>query len=409
MELNQVISALGLSEAARCALHPLWEEYHSRWDGGIPAFAETSFLEKWYPLVHGPSWEEFLPRVEAVQALLRKMPELSAYLAFLHEVLYRRPGVFQCAALTPPVPLDENEGIFNFILGLSSAPLIEDNCRRRGIPLSYAHDALKWLGGTFQFYQLAHGGVPGMTFSQAHWLKYHVDGKLYRIGRLEYLMHPYPEWAPLVFRAEDGRIAALCAPNLRLGADGLAVHGGVPDSEVKVVSFVREEGTKVIGIPLDGEGHARVAETLTVDRREFRPVAAPWDLVPSIHIPGGERMPLAAVEDSLREAFVFFRKYYHREVPLFVCHSWILNPAFRKFAPKGNMAAFQRRFHCAPGMRGNDNRDGMFFAFGHQDTAPTDQAPLTKLQRMLQQVYEAEGILRTGAMYILPEDLTSDT
>ena len=116
-------------------------------------------------------------------------------------------------------------------------------------------------------------------------------------------------------------------------------------------------------------------------------------------------MPLAAVEDSLREAFVFFRKYYHREVPLFVCHSWILNPAFRKFAPKGNMAAFQRRFHCAPGMRGNDNRDGMFFAFGHQDTAPTAQPPQTKLQRMLQQVYEAEGTLRTGAMYILPEDI----
>ena len=185
MELRQVISALGLSEAAYCALHPLWNEYHSRWNGRMPAFAEMPFLEKWYPLVHGPEWEALLPRVEAVQRLLREIPALSAYLSFLHEVTYRRPGLFLCPELTPPTPLGENEGIFNFLLGLSSAPLIEENCRQRKIPLSYAHDAIKWIGGTFDIYKLAHGGIPGMTFDQTYWLKNHVDGKLYRIGRLE--------------------------------------------------------------------------------------------------------------------------------------------------------------------------------------------------------------------------------
>ena len=54
---------------------------------------------------------------------------------------------------------------------------------------------------------------------------------------------------------------------------------------------------------------------------------------------------------------------------------------------------------------GNEGRDGMFFAFGHQRCAPTEQPAATKLQQLLQQVYAAEGTLRTGAMYILPEDL----
>ena len=406
MELKKVVAALGLGEGAYCALYPLWETFHGRWDGKVPAFAETAFLEQWYPYVQGAAWEEIQPRVSAVQGLLREIPELAAYLAFLHEVTYCRPGLFHCGALTPPVPLGENEGIFNLMLGLSSAPLVEENCRRHGIPLKYAHDALKWLGGTIAFYRLAHGGVPGMTYSQTYWMKYHVDGQLYRIGRFEYLLHPVQAWAPLVWRAPDGRTAAMCAPDLRLGADGLAVHGGVADSEVRVVSFVREDGDLVTGIPLDGEGHACVEETLTLDRREWRPVAAPWDLVPSIHIPGGERMSPTLVEDSLLEAWAFFRQFLHREVPMITCNSWILNPAFRKFAPEGNMAALQRRFHCAPGLRwGNEGRDGMFFAFGHQKCAPTEQPAQTKLQRLLQQVYAAEGTLRTGAMYILPEDL----
>ena len=399
MELKSFCETMGMSDEARGLLAPRWTEILEHWTGTLPDFLSGVFIGKYLPMIKSPDEQEILRRAEDVIALCRKEPAAALYMHMLHY------GVFvlriPTSSLLVTTFFGENSGIAYLLAALSSAPLIEANCRKRGIPVSYAHDALQWIGGTVAIYKLAHDGIPGHTLSQLYWMHHHADGELYRIGRFEYLLHRLPPWAPLVFRNSEGRLAVLTAPDIKLGPSGLAVT-----KDEAVTSFIEEDGPFVTGIPVTPEGFARVGERLTVDRREFSPVCAPWDLVPSIHIPGGLRMKWEDALDSLRQAKVFFKRYYKREIPMIVCGSWILNPALEKFAPEGNMARFRRELFCAPMIRWSDvGRDGMFFAFGRDDKDPTEIPPVNSIQRVLQEIFRSEGTLRTGAMFVLASDL----
>ena len=91
---------------------------------------------------------------------------------------------------------------------------------------------------------------------------------------------------------------------------------------------------------------------------------------------------------------------------MFVCGSWILNPALEKFLPEGNMARFRKEtFNIPMGRWGTKGRDGMSFAFGREDVDPTEIPPVNSIQKALQAIFKAEGTLRTGAMFVLCEDL----
>ena len=47
----------------------------------------------------------------------------------------------------------------------------------------------------------------------------------------------------------------------------------------------------------------------------------------------------------------------------------------------------------------------MFFAFGRDDVNPTEIEPVNSIQKVLQEIFRTEGTLRTGAMFVLTEDL----
>ncbi|MBE6362820.1 MAG: hypothetical protein E7054_04120 [Lentisphaerae bacterium] len=133
---------------------------------------------------------------------------------------------------------------------------------------------------------------------------------------------------------------------------------------------------------------------MTVDRREFKPVCSPWDIVPSIHIPGGLRMSWEEALASMKAATEFFRNYLKYEIPMMVCNSWILNPALEKFAPNGNMARFRKECFSIPIKRSGSGRDGMIFSFGRDDVEPTELPAATHIQKILQEIFKAEGTLQ---------------
>lgn len=399
MELEHFCKFMQLNEAAPALLKKDWQEFVSEWKGETAEFVSLDFIKKYLPFLKTQHETEILDRAGKVIEMCRNSEEASLYMFILSY------GAFKLKLnLDPGMQskfFGENEGIAYLIAAISSAPGIIANCRKRGIPEQYALDALQWIGGTVDIYKLAHNGIAGHTLGQLYWLHHHIDGELYRIGRFEYLMHTLPSWAPLIFRNDAGTLAVLAAPDMKLNKDGLVVV----DNE-DAVSFIEEDGEFITGMPCSPEGLVRVNERLTIDRREFKPVCAPWDLVPSIHIPGGMRMNWEDALDSMKQAKEFFKTYYKREIPMIVCGSWILNPALEKFAPKGNMAKFRREVCCIPMIRwGSEGRDGMFFAFGRGDVDPVELDAVNSIQKVLQQIFTAEGTLRTGAMFVLAEDL----
>lgn len=399
MDLKHFCEIMQLNEKAPQLLKDNWEKIISAWDGKVPEFVSIEFIKKQLPFLKTAHDGEIIERAQKVIDICRSSDEAALYMFILHY------GAFVLKTSMDPGMqskfFGENEGIAYLIAALSSAPLIAENCRKRGIPESYAEDALQWIGGTVDIYKLAHNDIAGHTLGQLYWLHHHVDGELYRIGRFEYLMHPLPSWAPLIFRNDAGTLAVLAAPNLKLNKEGLVVL-----ADEDAVSFIEEDGCFITGMPCSPEGFVKVNERLTVDRREFKPVCAPWDLVPSIHIPGGSRMKWEDALDSMKQAKAFFKRYYKREIPMIVCGSWILNPALEKFAPQGNMARLRREVCCVPMMRwGTEGRDGMFFTFGRGDVDPTEIPAVNSAQKLIQQIFTAEGTLRTGGMFVLAEDL----
>lgn len=390
-----------LAEEAEYLLKPHWENIVSEWNGKLPEFVSEKFLKKYLPWLQLPAddEEEVITRARKVIAACEEDEACSLYMFVLHY------GAFILKLqLNPALKSDvwgENEGIAALLAAVSCAPLVEESCRKKGIPEKYALDALQWIGGTVAIYKLAHNDIPGHSLNQLYWLHLHVDCQLYRIGRFEYLIHRLPEWVSLIFRNDDGVLAVLAPPNMKFDAKGLVVN-----KDEYIESFIEEDGPFITGIPCSPDGIARVNETLTIDRREFKPVCAAWDTVPSIHIPGGQRMGWDDVLSSMKEAKEFFRTYLKKEIPMIVCGSWILNPALEKFAPKGNMARFRKEVFCLPMIRwGAEGRDGMFFAFGRGDVDPTEIEAVNSVQKILQEIFKAEGTLRTGGMFVLSEDL----
>jgi hypothetical protein len=401
MELKNFCAAMGLAEEAVCQLKPHWEKILNEWNGQLPEFVSEKFLRKYLPFLQLPveDEEEIIKRARKIIELCEKDEACALYMFVLHY-----GALILNLQLNPALKSDvwgENEGIAALLAAVSCAPLVEESCRKKGIPEKYALDALQWIGGTVAIYKLAHNNIPGHSLNQLYWLHLHVDGELYRIGRFEYLIHRLPEWVSLIFRNEDGVLAVLAPPKLKLDARGRVVN-----KDEYIESFIEEDGPFITGIPCSADGFARVNETLTIDRREFKPLCSAWDIVPSIHIPGGLRMGWEEVLDSMKEAKDFFRRYLKTEIRMIVCGSWILNPALEKFAPKGNMARFRKEVFALPMMRwGSEGRDGMFFAFGRGDVDPTELEAVNSVQRLLQEIFRAEGTLRTGGMFVLTEDL----
>ena len=401
--LETLSSKLGLDATATHLIGAQWQALTEGWNGALPEFLSEEFFLRHYPDVQGPPVGSLLPRVRAVIAQCRETEEAALYAYLLHRGVFVLTPPCESARLAPPPFFGENGGVLQLLVALSGAPLIRQKYASLGLPEHYARDMMPWIGGTIAIYQAAHDGVPGHDHRQTHWVRFYVDGRLFRIGRLEYLMHTYPAWAPLVFKAADGRLEVLVAHGTPLDADGLALPHSM-EAQAAVIATIEEDGPLVTGIPVGGDGHALIHERRTIDTRVFRPVGAPWSLVPSVHIPGGQRMPLEEVQASLRQAKAFFRDHLHREVPMFVCCSWILNPLWQKYLPEGNMARLQRWAHAAPPNATHPNA-GQFFVFGRDDVPPSELTPRNRMQEAMRRACMDGGYLRTHAFFMLADEL----
>ena len=388
------------TESAYALLEPHWKDILQHWQGKVPEFVSEIYVKKYLPFLQIPADEEEIwRRVRRIIARCSQNEAESLCMFVLHYctfVLNLQPYPALQSAVW-----GEDEGVAALLAALSSCPLIIENCRKRDIPEHYAFDAMQWIGGTVITYKLGHNNIPGHPLQQLYWLGLHVEGKLYRIGRFEYLLHRLPDWVPLILRNAEGVFAILAAPGVKFDADGWVT---LKDDAV-IESFIEEDGDFITGIPCDADGHARVNERLTVDRREFKPVCSPWDIIPSVHIPGGSPMRWEDALASMKAAKEFFKRYFKREIPMLVCNSWILNPALEKFAPEGNMAKFRKECFCVPIRRRGTGRDGMLFSFGRDDVDPVEVEAVNSVQKILQEIFKAEGTLRTGAMFILTDDL----
>ncbi len=398
MELNAFCEAMGFPADAHAILLPLWRDAVTS-SGEMPDFLSDDYIVKYYPLSHGDPG--LLPQLLEVAAAARANPAAKLYAW----VLYR--GFFLAdAGNLRKMPLPEKvfgkqAGLFQFLIALGGFPRIEASCEKLGIPHEYVVEMGRWLGGTIKIFESGQHGLPGHFLGQTHWMRHYMDGQLFRIGRFEYLIHTQPEWAPAIYRRKaDGQALALCRDGWVLDADG---YRTADPSGLKVTLELRDG--QIHGTPISPLGRALRDKRVALDLNEWEAMATPWDWVPSVHIPvGGGMTPEIALE-SLREAKKFFRKYFNRDIRLFVCGSWILNPDWEQELPDSNLAKFMRMLYLTPAYL-SSGRDGLFFIFGRDQDEDWSNYPAdNSMRRAFHRIRESGRKLRSNGMFVFADDL----
>ena len=402
MLLTDFCESLQMSASVQYKLEPVWNELIAGWDGKLPFFLDQTYFDRLYPACKAPfSLEQVHPLTEKIIRISRENPA-AALLAY---ITYR--GAFQLTPevnfnfLPDPLPLfgKEMSGMFGFMISLGAYPLMVKAYAEAGVPESYAQDALSWFGGTMLAYGSGHDGIPGRPY-QFSWIRAYIDQKLFRIGRLEYLMHTCPDWLPAIYRNRNGELAVLCGDGWRLRPDG---RGAGKDFPSAVTTRLTETATSIIGTPCRPDGTPDFEHPATLRREEWQAVVSPWDLCPSIHIPSGSRMPFDEVKASLLAARDFFFQYFHRKVPLFACCSWILNPSWEFLLNHSNIVRFRQECFAFPSRFWNPSI-GMSFIFGRDDVSPEALPAVNSVQKAFQEAYRRD-LIGTGGIFVLTEDL----
>lgn len=288
------------------------------------------------------------------------------------------------------------------MVATAAIPMIEATHRRYGIPEHYAADSASWIGGSSLLFNQSHGNLPGFLLNQIRWLRCSIDGTLFRIGRLEFKMTTVPSHVPAIYRNAEGRTLLLCGDGWFLNKDGLRVRMDSPDAAFKT-TLDHIDGS-VTGTPISPLGVALPGKTVTLSDSEWKPLISPWETILEIHIPGGGGMTPERLRDSLNQALAFFRSFFHKEIRLFTCNSWILNPEWEKRLPESNIAAFLREGYLYPHEIG-DGRDGLFFLFGRMDGDPLSYPADNSMRRAMLDVLREGGILKRGGMVLPAADL----
>lgn len=393
MILADFLQGCGFSPELEAFFAPNWEE--GVVSDRMPEHLTVEFFRRWMPLLElKPEIPE--SRMATLSSAVRSNAALRVYANLLDNWLFR--GVPGPDHQKLPYPVErlgeEGAGLFSLMAAVAALPRIAETHARLGLDDSFVRGTAKWIAGTASIYGAAHNGVPGTDFRQHHWLKLSIDGRLFRVGRFEFLIHTAPDWVPAVYRNRvTGRIEAFCRDNWRIDENGFRCDGGGTETTLE------QEGTMLTGVPVDpATGRAIPGTRRTIDLELYDPLLTPHEWVPSVHIPGGGGMTPELAGESLRAAARFFRKQFRKEIRLFVCESWILNPAWMELLPESNLAKFMRELFLFPAPP--EKRSGLFFVFGRDDGNFAEYPADNSLRRAFHRLYETEGIFRAGGMLI---------
>lgn len=401
MDLHSFCSDMGFDASAENLLFPYWEKLCANTAAELPFFMQKEFCRKYYPLCQGP--DGVPERMDEVIRITASDPNCMRYAAMLHYGLYL--AVPQIPLQNMPLPVKkygENAGIFQLLAAMSSLPLIAETQKAMGLPESQLADTAGWIGGTIAIYAAAHRGIPGHTPQQSAWLRLHIDGKLFRIGRLEYLLGSWGAYMPAVYRSrKSGALTVLSRDQWTFDADGIRLPAGCAEKPAFTSRLKFLDG-HVTGNPITPYGKIQTGRKVTLDLSEWEPLCADWEPVLGVHIPGGGGLSVSAVRESLLAARQFFRKYFSTDVKAFTCSSWILNPVWEKEMPDSNLAALQRNVYMTPASR--SETCGLFFVYG-QEEDPRKLPRTSRLHEAFCRIFDRNEPLCAGCMFIPAADL----
>lgn len=254
-----------------------------------------------------------------------------------------------------PLPMDERvtarlgDGTSRFYLlaYMAALPYAERAYRRMGIPMEIFNHTMTDLNIWYQHEYDLHGQ---WIFKQFEWIWRHVACKLYRLGRLQFMLLPFPGKVTAFRNRGSGRVILLGDPTMPLREDGNASGAGGKPPEVDPWYAEFEE------TPAGWRGNSITAQGSTLHqkifllRSEWQPVLKHGETVLDLHIPRGVKMTEASCRESFQQAYQFFPEFFPDQPAKGVyCHTWFFTPQLQQILPpESNIVRFQREFYLYP-------------------------------------------------------------
>ena len=244
--------------------------------------------------------------------------------------------------------------------------------------------------------------------SQFSWLVGHFTGKLYKLGRLQFMFETFHEPFRAYRNTKTRKLIVMCEPGLQFRADGQFADADGRLSPVVYLSQLDEDKTEIRGLLVDPRGRV-TGEQITLNAEEWNCVLRKGSPVLGIHIPAVGPMDLAACGKSFAQGMSFFPAIFpNQPFQAFICGSWLLDPQFAKHLPStSNITQFLKEFylHPCPGANGNQTIERVF-GFDIKPDVDINTLPTkTALQRRVIQHLKAGGCWRGGGGILFPEDL----
>jgi hypothetical protein len=357
----------------------------------IPPYLENAYLAGAAEFAELP--QEATAAVLAAAASVRTSAELVATMREAHECMFREQELDEKFALEVPA-LGEHSGMLPVLVLLSGLPRARAFWKSRGVPDEVAVQTLSDIGIWMRHHR-ARTGRWGL--SELGWLQYHLTGKVYRLGRVQFLVGKH--WGEVhAFRhRSSGEVRLFTQAGRQFRADGQfdgANH--IRDPEGSWTSQFETNGHVIRGNPIAPDGHAvrQVIELRAVDWEE---TLRPDDSVLDMHIPAEGPLLPDAVRESVRRALAFFPAHFpDRPFKAVVCYGWLLDPTLQKILPPtANLPGFQSLFHLFPIWENEDHAFERVFGGTPADlaSAPRD----TDIRRAILDLYASGGRLIGGA------------
>ena len=198
--------------------------------------------------------------------------------------------------------------------------------RAMGVPEDVTRETCSAVAAMVARYRREPGNPLGVHLNTAYWLRHHTAGRLFRHGRMEYMIRP--SWGtraglpPSRKRRGDRpgrRRRALQRERL------CGWRGWRDDPEHGWTATLTTDGAAVVGYPISPYGMA-IRQQVRLEQALWERQVRKGDAVLEMHIPEGGGMSLDRCADSMRRAVPFFRRYFPaKPFRAIVCSSWILN------------------------------------------------------------------------------------
>ncbi len=306
--------------------------------------------------------------------------------------------------------LGKNAGVFYLLVALAMVPKVRARHEEMGIDPEITQQTCRQVRSFCLNYRKGHDGYPGVFRRQIYWLRHHVDGHIFRIGRLEYYLTTFEEYrgACDVYRhRHTGAVVALAREGVSFDAAG---HVASPFSAASVeegwTATRTESVDSVRGTPISPYGRA-CREELTLATDIWDRVLGPENTVLSMHIPAGDSLTPDRFVSSMRAAVAFFRTHFPDQPPAAIaCGSWIFGYQIDEILPQStNLVRNMREVYLLPTPK-REKWPGLWFIFCYDDEPEREDLPAsTTLERAVVDCLAAGGDWREGGMFFLTTDL----